>query len=142
MSLKIYDEMSEKQALLLNPLQLAYVGDSVWETVIRGALVCQGLNVHHMHNMCVGYVNAHGQACCLKQIEDRLFPVECEIVRRGRNAHARHPSPKNQNPEDYSTATGFEALIGFLYLTGKDERILEFAVAVIKREMAPEMNPE
>ena len=48
---------------------------------------------------------------------------EREIVRRGRNAHARHPVPKNQNPDAYAMSTGFEALWGFLYLTGQNERI-------------------
>ena len=52
-----------------------------------------------------------------------VFIIVSEIVRRGRNAHARHPVPKNQNPDDYAMSTGFEALWGFLYLTGQNERI-------------------
>ena len=62
-------------------------------------------------------------AVILASVLDLLTEQESEIVRRGRNAHARHPVPKNQNPDDYAMSTGFEALWGFLYLTGQNERI-------------------
>ncbi len=116
--------MTEKEAGLLNPLQLAYLGDTVWETLIRSELISRRLNVHHMHMECIRYVSAQGQAGGLKQIQEILSDPEAEIVRRGRNAHAKHPVPKNQDPGDYAAATGFEALLGYWYLTGQEERIL------------------
>ncbi len=117
------ETMTEQDANLLNPLQLAYIGDTVWDTMIRYELIRKKLNVHHMHVECVRYVNAHAQARWLKAIEGGMTEPEKDIARRGRNAHAKHPVPKNQNPEDYAAATGFEAVIGFWYLTGRDEKI-------------------
>ena len=115
----------------MNALQLAYLGDAVWEVVIRDTLIHRGLNVHHLHSTCIRYVNAHAQAEFLERLAPVLTTSENEISRRGRNSHAHHPTPKNQNPEDYSAATGFEALIGFLYLTGQEERIIQFAKLII-----------
>ena len=134
MSLRLYGPLSEKDAAMLNALQLAYLGDTVWETVVRDALIHRGLNVHHMHGSCVAFVNAHAQAIFLQETEHLLDEQETEIARRGRNAHAKHPVPKNQNPEDYAAATGFEALIGYLYLTGNDQKIMELAENIIGGE--------
>lgn len=107
----------------LNSLQLAYIGDTVWELIVRQQLLQRKLNVKHMHTECVRYVNAHAQSCFLKMISSSLTEKEHDIVLRGRNAHARHPAPRNQNPEDYSASTAFEALIGFLFLSGDQARI-------------------
>ena len=131
MSLSDYPKMTEKDALLMNMLQLAYVGDAVWELMIRHELIRQGKNVHHMHSDCIRYVNAHAQASFAEALQETLSEGERDVIRRGRNAHARHPAPKNQNPEDYSAATGFEALIGFLYLTGQEERLKEIMKTIL-----------
>ena len=124
MALSFYEPLKENEAILHNMLQLAYVGDSVWEVIIRNELLRRGMNVHHMHAACINYVNAHAQACFAEQIKNELTEKELDVIRMGRNSHARHPSPKNQNPMDYSIATGFEALIGFLYITGNEDRLL------------------
>ena len=134
MGLKLYGVYDENDAGMLNALQLAYVGDAVWEVIIRDALIHREMTVHHMHGACVEYVNAHAQAAFLQQIQAGLSEKEAEIARRGRNAHARHPAPRNQDPGDYAAATGFEALIGFLYLTGQEERIMTFAGMIIGGE--------
>ena len=118
-----FQKMTEAEAMLLNPLKLAYLGDTVWETLVRYELICRGLNVHHMHNDCVKHVNAHAQRMTLDRLGSLLTEQEKDIVRRGRNTHAHHAAPKNQNPDDYAAATGFEALLGYLYLTGQDERL-------------------
>ncbi len=123
MSLRFSRLMEEREAAQMNALQLAYLGDSVWEMIIRYDLIIQKLNVHHMHTECVRMVNARAQSRILAHLYEYLSDPEKEIVRRGRNAHAKHPSPKNQDPDDYTMSTGFEALIGFLYLTGQDERM-------------------
>ena len=134
MSLRLYGEYTTKDASLLNPLQLAYIGDVVWEIMVRDAMIHSGLNVRHMHTESVGYVNARSQAAFLRRIQNELTEEEAEIARRGRNAHARHPAPKNQDPEDYSASTGFEALIGYLYLTGQESRLTGIAEKIIKGE--------
>ncbi len=134
MSLRLYGEYDRKDAGMLNALQLAYIGDVVWEVIVRDTVIHRGLNLHHMHTACVEYVNARAQAGFLQDIQERLTEEEAEIARRGRNAHARHPAPRNQDPGDYAAATGFEAVIGFLYLTGQDERLAEIAGRIIKGE--------
>ena len=115
----------------MSVLQIAYIGDSVWTLIVRNQLIRKGLNVHHMHTECTNLVNAHAQAGFLRKIISELTPAESALVKRGRNAHARHPVPKNQNPEDYSLATAFEVLIGYLYLTGNNERIELFTNTII-----------
>ena len=97
---QMFEPFSAKDAGLMSVLQLAYIGDSVWELFVRNHLVRKGLNVHHMHSECIRHVNAKAQASYLGMLSDCLTPEETELVRRGRNAHAHHPVPKNQNPED------------------------------------------
>ena len=123
MSLRFGVQMDEKEAIQMNPLQLAYLGDSVWELIVRYRLINQKMTVHHMHQRCISLVNAHSQANILHLIQNNLSLTEQDIVRRGRNAHAKHPAPRHQNPDEYSASTGLEALFGFLYLTGQNERI-------------------
>ena len=124
MSLREHEPMSLAKARMLSPLQLAYIGDTVWELLIRSRLIARGLNVRHMHQGAVSGVNAAAQAQSLARIEEMLNEEETEIVRRGRNSHARHPSPKHQDPADYQAATALEALIGYLYLSGQEERLM------------------
>lgn len=118
-----FESFAEKDVMLMSMLRIAYIGDSVWELIVRNHLIRKGLNVHHMHSECIRLVNARAQASFLQSVLPLLSETELEFVRRGRNAHARHPTPKNQHPEDYSLATAFEVLIGYLYLTGSAERI-------------------
>ena len=123
--------MEQHDALQLNALQLAYLGDSVWELIVRYNLIMQKFNVHHMHKDCVNLVNAHSQAVILQKIQNELDETETEIIRRGRNAHAKHSAPRNQDPDEYAASTGFEALFGYLYLTGQNDRISKL-VSIIK----------
>ena len=123
MSLRFGKGMKQQEALQLNALQLAYIGDSVWELIVRYKLIMKRYNVHHMHKECVSLVNAHSQAVILQKIQDELNETETEIIRRGRNAHAKHSAPRNQDPDEYAASTGFEALFGYLYLTGQNDRI-------------------
>ena len=115
--------MEEPEASQMSPLQLAYLGDSVWEMIVRYEMINRKYNVHHMHRECISLVNAHSQSQILSSIQQFLTEKEAEIVRRGRNAHAKHAAPRNQDPDEYSASTGFEALLGYLYLSGQDERI-------------------
>ena len=115
--------MEPREAALLNPLQLAYMGDAVWEMIVRSRLLAQRKNVHHMHTECVNSVNAAAQARDMARIRPGLSDEEAEIATRGRNAHAKHPAPRHQDPADYAEATAFETLLGYLYLTGNFDRI-------------------
>ena len=119
------DIIPDQQARLLNPLQLAYVGDTVWEMLVRTRLIHKGLNVHGMHRAAIAQVNAGAQAAALDRVMDKLNQEEETLVRRGRNAHSHHSAPRNQTPADYGNATGLETLLGYLYLTGQFDRLQE-----------------
>ena len=116
--------MSEEDARQLSPLKLAYLGDTVWEMLIRTRLIYRGRNVRNMHRDAVAGVNAQAQAVSLSRLQGYLTDTEEDILRRGRNAHTHHPVPKHQDPADYQAATALEALIGYLYLTGQEDRLL------------------
>ena len=121
----------EEEINLLSPLTWAYVGDCVYELYIRTNLVNKtNLKPHKLHIETIQYVKAKSQANLLKGIYDHLTEDEKDIVRRGRNAQNHH-LPKNANVQEYSYATAFEALIGYLYLTKKWKRlkkILDLAI--------------
>ncbi len=123
MSLREFPPLKETEARLRSPLQLAHLGDAVWTMLVRSRLIFQGRNVHHMHRDAVAGVNAHAQAEAYARMEPLLNDAEREVAKRGRNAHARHPAPKHQDPADYAMATALEALCGYLYLTGQEERL-------------------
>ncbi len=122
---------------MLNPLVLAYVGDSVYCTFVRTLLVSGGHGqVAKLHKMSIEFVKAKAQADILGRINELLTPEEQDIVRRGRNTKSS-TVPKNADILDYRYATGFEALIGFLYLTGQTDRLMEIINMIInvKSEM-------
>ena len=124
-------KLSLSDVKMLNPLVLAYVGDSVYDTFVRTLLVSGGHGqVAKLHKMSVEFVKAKAQADILGKINQLLTPEEQDIVRRGRNSKST-TMPKNADVFDYRYATGFEALIGFLYLTGQIERLMEIIRLVI-----------
>ncbi len=125
MTLRESAPMEESRARMLNPLQLAYIGDAVWELLVRSRIIYKGRSARHVHKDAVACVNAHAQSEAFRRIEPMLNENEADIARRGRNAHAHHAAPKNQDAADYRAATALEALIGYLYLTGQEERLLE-----------------
>lgn len=117
---------------LMPPLVWAYVGDAVYELYIRTNLVNNTkLNPHKLHVEAIKYVKAQAQAKILEKITEILTEEEKDIVRRGRNAQNHH-LPKNANLDEYSHATAFEALIGYLYLTKQDERLNEILENIFK----------
>lgn len=118
-------EKNEMDVNMLSPLTWAYVGDAVYELYIRTNLVNNTkLKPHKLHIESIKFVKAKAQAEILKRIDEFLTAEEKEIVRRARNAENHH-LPKNADPADYMYSTAFEGLIGFLYLTKKDERLKE-----------------
>ena len=123
--------LTTTEARLKNPLSLAFMGDTVWDLLIRQRLLLSQAQVNALHKQAIRLVNAGAQAEAAGRIEALLTEAEGDIFRRGCNAHSRHNAPKNQDPYAYSRATGLEALFGYLYLTGQEERIAElFDIAV------------
>ncbi len=111
--------------VLLSPLTLAFVGDVVYELMVRRQLVEGGsMPVGKLHARAVEQVNATAQAAVYHRLEPVLDPLELSILKRGRNAHTGR-TPKNATAIDYRKATGVEALFGYLYLSGKTERLAE-----------------
>lgn len=109
----------------LSPLALAFIGDAVFEVLVRERLVCQGSRpVNDLHRASVRQVCAGAQAGYMEKLLPLLTPEESDIFRRGRNAHTNHV-PKNSDVAGYHAATGFECLFGYLYLNGRTDRLLE-----------------
>ena len=118
-------EKDETEVNMMSPLTWAYVGDCVYELYIRTNLVNKtNLKPHKLHIESIKYVKAKAQAEILQKIYDDLTDEEKDIVRRGRNSENHH-LPKNSDVKDYMYATAFEALIGYLYLTKKEDRLKE-----------------
>lgn len=116
----------------LSPLQLAYIGDAVYELFIRTYIIgIKDAPVNELHNEVVKYVKAKAQADIIHSLEQNLTEEEWSIVKRGRNAKSG-TVPKNANLQDYRYATGFETLIGYLYLEGNYKRIHEIFTMIIQ----------
>ena len=108
-----------------SPLTLAYVGDAVYELVIRTMIISKGnAPVNKLHKRSAALVKAPAQAQMMKVIEPLLSEEELHIYKRGRNAKS-YTSAKNASVIDYRIATGFEALMGWFYLQERQERMLE-----------------
>ena len=122
--------ISEFEAKQLSPLALAYIGDAVFETYVREIIVLTEPSGHtyEMHKRAISVVKATSQAEILKKLNEMLVEDEQYIVRRGKNAKP-HSMPKNADILEYKLATAFEALIGYLYITGKNDRL----AAVLKK---------
>ena len=109
----------------MSPLVWAYMGDAVYEKFIREYVIKQGLCKNGLlHRKSIRYVSAKAQAKILQGLEDFLTEEEKDIVRRGRNSHP-HSTAKNADIIEYKYATGLEALIGYLYLNEREERLDE-----------------
>lgn len=131
--MELFEELIKKDETEINmmsPLTWAYVGDSVYELYIRTYLSNKtNFNPHRMHVLSIKYVKAEAQANIVKQLE--LSEDEKEIVKRGRNAQNHH-LPKHATAEDYMYSTAFEALIGYLFLNKKINRVKEIIEQSIK----------
>lgn len=115
----------EEEVNLLSPLTWAYVGDAVYELYIRKKLVEEtNMKPHKLHIEAIKYVRAKSQAEKLEKIYENLTDEEKDIVRRARNTQNHH-LPKNSNVQEYMYSTAFEALIGYLYLMNRFNRLDE-----------------
>ena len=107
-----------------SPLTLAYIGDGVYELIIRTILVKKGnCPVNRLHKKASSLVKAGAQSAIMEVIEEKLTPEELSVYRRGRNAHSPTMA-KHATMADYRRATGFEALMGYLYLKEDYTRML------------------
>ncbi|MEG0847758.1 MAG: ribonuclease III domain-containing protein [Niameybacter sp.] len=117
--------MNTHKANTYSPLALAYIGDGVYELFVRTYVLSKGnMPVNKMHRASRELVRAGAQAKLYHLVEEQLTEEELQVLKRGRNAKSIS-APKNADVTEYRHATGLEALIGYLYLEGKIDRIQE-----------------
>ena len=126
---------SDIEAKQLSPLNLAFIGDCIYEILVRETLVAEANRpVNDLHRESVKFVSAKAQTQAYEKIRDLLTEEETAQFKRGRNAKTGH-SPKSATGAEYHTATGMEALFGYLYLTEQTDRIKELFTVIIKNEL-------
>ena len=123
--------ITEEDMKIFTPVQLAYIGDAVYELCVRTYLLDRSYSVNQLHNMATNYVKAKAQSDIVASLEDFFTEEEKRIIKRGRNSKS-HSVPKNADLMDYKYSTGFESLIGYHYLTNNDERIEEIFSRIIE----------
>ncbi len=126
--------MEAKQTSKLNTTTLAYIGDAVYELAIRQMLIeTSPMNSGKAHNKAIKYVSSSGQAKSARVMCENAFLSEEEekLLKRARN-HRASSRPQNADPRNYKWATGFEALIGYLYLSENDERLKEVLAEAVR----------
>ena len=116
-------EYTKEEVKMLNPLQLAFIGDGIYEIYIRNSILNKNdeLLPNKMHREAIRYVKASAQSKIIHRLEGELIEDEMYIYKRGRNMKSA-TVPKNANVRDYRMATGFETLVGYLYLIGDEDR--------------------
>jgi ribonuclease-3 family protein len=117
--------VEDKDIKTISPLVFAYIGDSVYDLIIKSILVGRGnIPVNKLHKKASDLVKAQSQVRMYESVKDVLSEDEAAIFKRGRNAKS-YTSAKNASKIDYRMATGYEALIGYLYMEDKIDRIYE-----------------
>ena len=117
--------LTEKELKTYSALALAYIGDCVFDLVVRTILVSRGNDKPQAyHRRAIHFVNAAAQKDMMSMLTASLKEEEKAVFRRGRNAKGASPA-RNQSLHDYRIATGFEALLGYLYLSGQRERLYQ-----------------
>lgn len=123
----------EQDVRAYSPLALAYIGDSIYDLIIRSVVVERGnCSANQLHKKTIRYVSAVAQSKIVQALMEQFTEDEQAVYRRGKNAKP-HTTAKNASPGDYMKATGFEALLGYLYLTGQMDRILELVKLGIEK---------
>lgn len=122
-------QLEDRDLRTYSPLTLAYIGDGIYELVVRTVLVKRGnCPVNRLHKQASSLVKASAQSAMMEVIEPILTEEETGVYRRGRNAHSPTMA-KHATMSDYRRATGFEALMGYLYLKEEFERMIELIYA-------------
>lgn len=118
-------DMKEVDIKSYSPLTLAYIGDSVYDLIIKSIVINKGnRQVQKLHKETSSVVQASAQSAMMREIQTILEPEELAVYKRGRNAKSVSPA-KNQSITDYRRATGFEALMGYLYLHNNWRRLMD-----------------
>ena len=121
-------QMKEVDIKEYSPLTLAYIGDCIYDLIIKTKVISEGnKQVKKLHQETSSMVQASAQSEMMRALQPLLTEEEHAVYRRGRNAKSVSPA-KNQSLTDYRRATGFEALMGYLYLADRFDRILELTV--------------
>ena len=135
MQMKEFFHLEDQDIRSYSPLTLAYIGDGVYELIIRTILVKKGnCPVNRLHKKASSLVKAAAQSAIIEKIEEELTQEEHDIYRRGRNAHSPTMA-KHATMADYRRATGFEALMGYLYLKEDYERMITLVRKGIGEEL-------
>lgn len=125
-------QLPEVDVVTYSPLALAYIGDGVYDLVIRSIVVGRGnTRASRLHQATSQLVKAQAQSEMMRVLQPLLTEEEQDVYRRGRNAKSPTMA-KNATVSDYRRATGFEALMGYLYLTDRFERLVELVQAALK----------
>ena len=125
----------EEIARQYSPLALAYLGDGVYELFVRSHVLRQGnCQNHKLHEKAKDFVSCAAQEKFLNLLMPELTEAEQEVVRRGRNAKS-HSKPRNADYGTYHAATGFEALWGYLYLAGEEERLAHLFARILEEQV-------
>ena len=127
------EKMSEQEAQAMQPLVLAMIGDSVQTLFAREQIAKRfGVKVNKMNKMVSSVCSAGAQFLSFKEIESLFDDIEISIAHRARNTHI-HTKSKNFSYSEYIYATALEAVMGYLYLTGKEERLQKFLKITMKQ---------
>lgn len=136
----IFSKQCSENPKLLSPLTLAFIGDGVYELMVREILVLNAnTSVSNLHKKAVTMVRASAQSELYSVLEPILTEDELSVMKRGRNAHSTK-APQKSNPTEYRRATGVEALFGYLYLSGEYERLNEIFDIAVKEVFNSENN--
>ena len=110
-------------------LELAYIGDALYDLYVREHLIARGGRVRSLHRQAISLVCAHAQAEALSRVEGMLTEAEAGVVRRARNT--KQSPPRNADPGEYHRATALEAVVGYLYVTGQRDRMNAILAAAL-----------
>lgn len=122
---QIEEKISVEKAKFISPLSLAFVGDSVYSLYVRASLCVEtDSKSGDLTKLTISMVCAEAQSKLMKEILPKLDEEELGVYKRARNAKI-HNFPSHATISEYREATGFEALLGYLYLTGQNQRIKE-----------------
>lgn len=130
--------MTEREAGQYSPLALAFLGDSVYDTLVRKFLLCKAnMPVAKLHSAKIKLVCAEFQSSLYDTLAEELTDKELAVLKRGRNSTG-NTVPKHASAVDYRRATAFECLFGYLFLTGQNDRIAYLFNDVIMKNVLPE----
>ena len=129
-----FEILSERDAKLKNPQVLAFIGDAVYSLYIRNLIVLNNAGKSgELHKLSTGFVKAKSQSETIEKLLPLFTEEESDIFRRGRNYKTQSVA-KNSSVQEYHRATGFEAVLGYLYLSGQFERLNQLLEIGVKNE--------